>query len=98
MRSIAPWREANGPVVYARHQKAIIGRPDSRPDLGRIAVPTLIAGRRGGPDHAAEVAREMQQAIAGSRSGGHPSRPGTWRCSSSRDLVNAALKSDWAAA
>lgn len=33
---------ANGDDVYVAHQQAIIGRPDSRPDLARIAVPTTV--------------------------------------------------------
>ncbi len=32
----------NGPEVYIRQQQAIIGRPDSRPDLPAIRVPTTI--------------------------------------------------------
>lgn len=31
-----------GPEVYVRQQEAIIARPDSRPDLPRIACPTLV--------------------------------------------------------
>lgn len=33
---------ANGPDVYIAHQNAIIARPDSRPDLAGIAVPTTV--------------------------------------------------------
>lgn len=32
----------NGPEVYVRQQQAIIGRPDSTPDLAGIRVPTTI--------------------------------------------------------
>ena len=35
-----------GPVAFARQERAIIGRADSRPGLARIACPTVvIAGR-----------------------------------------------------
>ncbi len=49
-----------GPAAYLRQQAAIVARPDSRPDLPRIAVPTLVAVGEGDqltpPDHAAEIA------------------------------------------
>lgn len=32
-----------GGPAFLRQQTAILGRPDSRPDLGRIRVPTLVA-------------------------------------------------------
>jgi pimeloyl-ACP methyl ester carboxylesterase len=32
-----------GPEAFLRQQQAILGRPDSRPLLGAIAVPTLVA-------------------------------------------------------
>ncbi len=34
--------EAIGPEAWARQQRAIMGRPDSRPDLPRYALPTLV--------------------------------------------------------
>jgi pimeloyl-ACP methyl ester carboxylesterase len=34
--------EETGPAGFVRQQKAIMGRPDSRPGLGAIAVPTLV--------------------------------------------------------
>lgn len=34
--------DAIGPDVFICQQKAIIGRPDSRPDLPKISVPTLV--------------------------------------------------------
>jgi pimeloyl-ACP methyl ester carboxylesterase len=34
--------EETGPDAYVRQQVAIIGRPDSRPDLAAVACPTLI--------------------------------------------------------
>ena len=49
---------ANGPDVYARHQVAIIGRPDSRPMLETIKVPTIIIVGEGDQITPPEVARE----------------------------------------
>ena len=34
--------EAVGPEGFIRQQRAIMGRPDSRPGLAAIAVPTLV--------------------------------------------------------
>ena len=34
--------EETGPDAYVRQQLAIMGRPDSRPNLGAIACPTLV--------------------------------------------------------
>lgn len=31
-----------GPEAFVRQQRAIMGRPDSRPDLGRYTLPTLV--------------------------------------------------------
>ncbi len=49
-----------GPAAFLRQQAAIVSRPDSRPDLPRIAVPTLVAVGAGDqltpPDLAAEIA------------------------------------------
>ncbi|HUZ65212.1 MAG TPA: alpha/beta fold hydrolase [Acetobacteraceae bacterium] len=51
---------AVGQAGFLRQQSAILGRPDSRPDLPGIAVPTLIAVGSDDaltpPDHAAEMA------------------------------------------
>ena len=49
-----------GPAAYLRQQAAIVARPDSRPDLPRVAVPTLVAVGAGDqltpPDLSAEIA------------------------------------------
>jgi len=49
-----------GQAAYLRQQAAIVARPDSRPSLARIAVPTLVAVGDGDqltpPDLAAEIA------------------------------------------
>lgn len=59
--------EANGAEVYARHQEAIIGRPDSRGELNAISVPTLVLVGEGDQITPPEVAREMADGISGSR-------------------------------
>lgn len=38
--------EETGPVRFLEQQRAIIGRIDSRPHLGRIGCPTLVIGAR----------------------------------------------------
>jgi len=49
-----------GKAAFLRQQTAIMGRPDSRPDLPRIAVPTLmVVGAQDAltpPEHAREIA------------------------------------------
>ncbi len=56
-----------GRDAFIRQQTAILGRPDSRPDLARIGVPALVctgeADRFIPPEHA----REIAGAIAGAR-------------------------------
>jgi pimeloyl-ACP methyl ester carboxylesterase len=58
--------ETNGPDVFERQQEAIIARPDSRPDLARVRVPTLILVGEGDQITPPEVAQEMHAGIAGS--------------------------------
>ncbi len=58
---------AAGPETYIRHQNAIIARPDSRPDLAAIAVPTLVLVGDADAITVPEAAREMAAAIAGAR-------------------------------
>jgi pimeloyl-ACP methyl ester carboxylesterase len=57
---------ANGPMIYARQQRAIIERPDSRSALSRIDVPTLVLVGEGDQITPPEIAREMHEAIPGS--------------------------------
>ncbi len=59
--------EANGPQVYVAQQQAIIDRPDSRPDLSGISVPTLIVVGEGDQITPPAAAEEMQRGIADSR-------------------------------
>jgi pimeloyl-ACP methyl ester carboxylesterase len=88
--------EANGPLIFEQQQEAIINRPDSRPLLASIKIPTQIIVGEGDQITPPEVAREMHQGIAGSKllvvpRGGHLAlleQPGP---------VHAALR-EWAAA
>jgi pimeloyl-ACP methyl ester carboxylesterase len=59
--------EANGPEVYVRQQEAIIARPDSRPDLARVRVPTLVLVGEADQITTPEAAREIADGIAGAR-------------------------------
>jgi pimeloyl-ACP methyl ester carboxylesterase len=59
--------ETNGPEVFKRQQEAIIARPDSRPDLARIAMPTLIVVGEGDQITPPDAAEELHKGIAGSR-------------------------------
>ena len=58
--------EATGAEAFARQQRAILSRPDSRPDLATIAVPTLVVvGDRDQltpPDAAEEIAAGIASA------------------------------------
>jgi pimeloyl-ACP methyl ester carboxylesterase len=87
--------EACGPEVYARQQQAIIDRPDSRPDLAAIKVPTTIIIGEGDQIIPLDAARELHEAIAGSRLAVIP-RAGHLALLEQPELVNAALK-EWAA-
>jgi len=88
--------DANGPEVYVRHQKAIIARPDSRPGLGAIEVPTLIVVGEGDEITPPDMAEEMHGLIAGSTLVTIP-RAGHMALLEQPDLMNAALR-QWAAA
>jgi len=84
-----------GLPAYARQQRAIMGRPDSRPGLAAIRCPTLVLVGDGDRLTPPERAQEIHAGIAGSRlvvvpECGHIStleRP---------DAVNAALR-EWLA-
>ncbi len=88
--------EANGPKIYEQQQEAIIARPDSRPLLGKINVPTLIVVGEGDQITPPEAAKEMQAGIAGSSLVVVP-RAGHLALLEQPETVHAALK-DWAAA
>jgi pimeloyl-ACP methyl ester carboxylesterase len=59
--------EETGPDAYVRQQVAIIGRPDSRPDLAAVACPTLIVVGDGDQLTPPALAQEMAAGIRGAR-------------------------------
>jgi pimeloyl-ACP methyl ester carboxylesterase len=59
--------EETGPDAYVRQQVAIIGRPDSRPDLAAVACPTLIVVGDDDQLTPPALAREMAAGIRGAR-------------------------------
>lgn len=52
---------------FLAQQRAIIGRPDSRPDLARIRCPTLVLGGRQDAVTPPEVLEEIAAGIPGAR-------------------------------
>lgn len=58
---------ANGAEAYIRQQELIIARPDSRPGLSGIAVPTLIVVGAADQITPVAAAQEMADAIPGSQ-------------------------------
>jgi pimeloyl-ACP methyl ester carboxylesterase len=58
--------QETGPEVFVRHQRAIGQRVDSRPDLARIKIPTLVlvgdADELTPPPHAQEIAAGVNAA------------------------------------
>ncbi len=56
-----------GPEAYVRQQRAIMSRPDSRPSLGQIRCPTLVLVGDDDRLTPLPLARELVDAIAGSR-------------------------------
>jgi len=59
--------EETGPQSYLRQQRAIIGRPDSRPILAAIACPTIVLVGEQDLGTPPELAREIAAGIPGSR-------------------------------
>lgn len=88
--------EANGPAIYEQQQEAIIHRPDSRPLLASIKVPTLIVVGEGDQITPPEAAKEMHAGIAGSTLVVVP-RAGHLALLEQPEAVHTALK-EWAAA
>ena len=88
--------EAVGPEQYVIHQRAIIGRVDSRPDLARIKLPTLVLVGEGDQITPPDAAKEMHDSIAGSRLAVIP-RAGHMSPIEQPEGVQAAMR-DWAAA
>jgi len=58
---------AVGPDVYIRQQRSIMSRPDSRPDLATIDVPTLVVVGEADALTTPEAAREMANGITGTK-------------------------------
>jgi pimeloyl-ACP methyl ester carboxylesterase len=56
-----------GPTVYMRQQTAILARPDARPTLPTIAVPTLVGVGESDAVTPPRFAEEMAAAIPGAR-------------------------------
>lgn len=56
-----------GAAIFKRHQRAIIGRIDSRAHLASIACPTLVVAAREDAIMPMEVSEEMARAIPGAR-------------------------------
>ena len=75
---------------YVRQQRAIIGRPDSRPTLAAINVPTLVIVGENDRLTPPELSREMAQGIAGAQLAIIPGA-GHMSTREQPDLVNAAL-------
>jgi len=88
--------EASGPKIYEQQQEAIIARPDSRPTLRSIKVPTLIVVGEGDQITPPDAAREMHEGIAGSKLVVIP-RAGHLALLENPNLVHPAIK-EWAAA
>lgn len=59
--------EDTGPEAFVRQQTAIMARIDSRPFLGQIACPTLVLAGEGDTLTPPAIAREIHEAIPGSR-------------------------------
>lgn len=64
---IVQMAEETGAEAFVRQQRAIAGRPDSRPGLARIACPTLILVGEGDQLTPPELSQEMNALIPGSR-------------------------------
>lgn len=88
--------EANGASIYEQQQEAIIHRPDSRPTLAAIKVPTVVVVGEGDQITPPDAAREMQGAIAGSKLVVIP-RAGHFALIEQPEPVHAALI-EWASA
>jgi pimeloyl-ACP methyl ester carboxylesterase len=58
---------ATGPEAFVRQETAIIGRPDSRPDLAAIRCPTLVLVGDGDVLTPPQLSVELAEGIAGAR-------------------------------
>jgi pimeloyl-ACP methyl ester carboxylesterase len=64
---VARMAQETGADAFVRQQRAIMGRPDSRPRLSEIECPTLIVVGDGDELTPPELANEMNLLISGSR-------------------------------
>jgi pimeloyl-ACP methyl ester carboxylesterase len=62
---VAQMARSVGREGFLAQQRAIMGRPDSRPDLGRIRCPTLVLGGRQDAITPPEVMEEIAAGIPG---------------------------------
>lgn len=85
--------KAVGPETYLRQQEAIITRPDSRPDLLGIEVPTLVVVGESDTITTPEAAKEMATAIAGAKLITVP-KAGHMALAEQPDIVTKAMV-DW---
>jgi pimeloyl-ACP methyl ester carboxylesterase len=58
---------ATGPEAFIRQQKAIMARPDSRPDLAAVACPTLVVVGAGDRLTPPDLAHEIRELVPGAR-------------------------------
>jgi pimeloyl-ACP methyl ester carboxylesterase len=65
--TITQMAHAVGREAFARQQKAIMGRIDSRPHLGAIRCPTLVLAGRGDAIMPVEVLEELARGIPGAK-------------------------------
>ena len=84
----------NGIETFTRQQEAIIARPDSRPDLAGIKVPTLVIVGESDQTTIPAAAKEMAGGIAGAKLVVVP-KAGHMALAEEPELVNAAV-AEWA--
>src|SRR3546814_1273719 len=65
--AVTAMAERVGKETFLRQQQAIMGRPDSRPGLPAIRVPTLVLCGRQDASTPLELSEEIAAGIAGSR-------------------------------
>jgi pimeloyl-ACP methyl ester carboxylesterase len=88
--------ERVGRPAFHRQQRAIMSRPDSRPDLPRASVPTLVVVGEGDTLTPPDLAEEMAALIPGARLARIPAA-GHLPPMETPDAVTALLR-DWLAA
>ncbi len=66
-KTVRAMADETGPDAFVRQQRAIMGRPDSRPDLPKIKCPTLVLVGDGDVLTPPKVAEEIASLVPGSR-------------------------------